>query len=847
MSWLTLSLLAVLSFAVPQDPPLAELVLYDDAFQNGFGANSWNTPPPNPLYAASVYAGTHSLQKNLFINGGSGEFMAIHRSAGFNTIDYNHIDFYATSLSPEGAFIRVRFATAPWDGTAEEVALTILSGAWTHFVIPFQNFGGAVLNTQFEGIAFSGGGPGSSPNDDDNSVAFDNIRLIQLPDTAPPQVLSATAVGLNVVRVTFSEPVDPASATIAAHYAVSGQLPTSVALAPGGSRVDLTLGFSFADGAPYTLDVSSVADLSGNAVPPGTQIAFMADLLQVDIAINASEVVYPFNPMVRGVAMNNWNWLWGDIMDVNSPKRLGLIEATRYLKPGIIRFAGGLWVNGVGWDRNHVAPDDGPWTDPATGKQYVHAYKPELIDSYAAFAAAVGAETMVQVNIVDNNPAMWADMVRYCNIEKGYHFKYWELGNENAYETYIPGMGPEYAERFAAYQAAMKAVDPTIRLIGPVNGVTHKESWMDPLMARLNGQLDVLSWHWYQLTEWTSDSTTWAYQGGSVEALFSYNHTVGTACLGGWGCPGDLVPFSALNLMAYRRGIAEAMKQAVVDPYRQQNPQMEVAITEFGPHAGLHTHPINGNHVAAIWLADILARHAYNGTDIITYYSLEDGGRGQGNSRGLVGTEDPRYLDVRPIYFTEFLYAQFFGDRMVRSTTDHPDQKVLAWASKDTAEPGSLKLMMVNLTGEVAISTVNVAGFSPAVGYAYEMTSTDPLSMDNPRSFTEHQTTINGFVIPDYDTQNPSVWQTAVASIASTLVEVSGSFTIALPPYSTVALVLKDSPTAPPPQVGTNPPVPPIPTVPVSAPPSRSESRCGMLGAEVLVLVAILAWLGGRR
>ena len=46
--------------------PLAELVLYDDAFQNGYSTSSWESPQPDPSYAANVFEGSFALRKNLF-------------------------------------------------------------------------------------------------------------------------------------------------------------------------------------------------------------------------------------------------------------------------------------------------------------------------------------------------------------------------------------------------------------------------------------------------------------------------------------------------------------------------------------------------------------------------------------------------------------------------------------------------------------------------------------------------------------------------------------------------------------------------------------------------------------
>ena len=441
----------------------------------------------------------------------------------------------------------------------------------------------------------------------------------------------------------------------------------------------------------------------------------------VTLSVDASRPIYPFKSTIRGAATSIESWFWHGLWQREGTccpagKRDAIIQATKLLKPGIIRYAGGLAVNNTGWWRNYTSMDDPSWTytDPQTGQvyNYRHSYIPPQVDSVADFAKQVGAEVMVQVNVCDNNPKMWADMVKYTNVEKNYKFKYWEIGNELDLDKCVTAQ--QYADRFAVYQTALKAIDPTIKVMGPVPTMPDATTWFDTLRAKMGSALDVLVWHWYQLTEWTANTGTFAYQGGSVEALLNYNESVGS-CQDGFGCPGQSIDKSRVDRTRYRRSIPESMKQAIIDPYRATDPTLEIAITEFGVHSWQHTNPINGNHLAAIWLADVLARHAYNGVDIITYFTLEDGGSGLGNSRGLTGIYEDN-IDVRPIYSTMYLYAQYFGDTMVQSATSDATQKVVVWASTDSKDPGKLKLMLVNLTDKATSSAISISNFSAMNG-----------------------------------------------------------------------------------------------------------------------------------
>ena len=184
--------------------------------------------------------------------------------------------------------------------------------------------------------------------------------------------------------------------------------------------------------------------ISSNGDADGPQQAQAAE--NVVLTVDASRQVYPFKDTIRGVATNNWNWLWSGLWDRGSGnsccapgKTDAIIDATSYLEPGIIRFAGGLWANRVGWSRNSSAPDDGAWTyrDPQSGQSYnyTHSYKPAMIAAFQDFRSQLDAKAMIQVNICDNNIRMWQDMVRYTNIERNYDFEYWELGNEQTLDS----------------------------------------------------------------------------------------------------------------------------------------------------------------------------------------------------------------------------------------------------------------------------------------------------------------------------------------------------------------------------------------------------------------------------
>lgn len=783
----------------PVSTPIAaleEMPIYEaGSFVNGFSALSLDTPSPDPAYEGRLYLGAPTLLKNLYLAGNDGEFMSVSAGGELDLDPYTHVRFTANSITAQGSWISVSLAVQPWEAGASSVQVFIPAGDWFTFSIPIEKLDTFKSDFGVRGIGFRGErGP---RNNNDNSVAFGEISLVKLPDLAAPEVVSVSDVSANLVSVELSEPstafaprqfvlsstADPAFAT--------GLQPVSVEPYESGRFLQLRFDRPMQDGVEYSLSVSALIDASGN-VSGTTDHSLAANTRFVTLTVDATTDVRPFSSKIRGVTMQTRSWIWADIVGLNSAKRAALLEAASRISPGIIRFAGGPWINSTGWDRADTAPADGDWmfTDPDSGESfdYRHTYKPAMIDSYAAFAAELGAESIIQVNICDGNPAMWADLVSYTNIENSYNFEYWELGDRIDQNECLSVF--EYAERFAEYSQAMKAIDPTIKIIGPTPTQPQRFRWLETLATHPLARPDALTFQWYQLLEWTDNRNAFAYEIGSADALLNYNTEAGDGCWIGFGCDTGSIDSEELDRMSFRRGIAEAMADEVLNRLTDSNEDLETAITEFGVHAAQPENPINGNHIAAIWLADMMARWAYHGLDILTYNGLETGTSGVGHTTGILGIEGSQVIDVRPTYYTQWLYANHFGDVLVESGTSDDDRQVVVWASRDSDDPNKLKLMLINLSDDRAVASLNVSGFNPSSGEFYVMASTAPTSNSNPQSFAEHETSINGIVIPDVSISSPLEFSAVVDSIAPIPVNVGPQFEYELQPYSVVALTL---------------------------------------------------------
>lgn len=99
-------------------------------------------------------------------------------------------------------------------------------------------------------------------------------------DNTPPTLVEArSTVTFDSVIVTFSEPLDAASATVVANYSISGGVSVTAAAlaAPAGSTGDNKVILTTSkqpEGATLTLTVSNVKDVPGNTIAAGSKVDF---------------------------------------------------------------------------------------------------------------------------------------------------------------------------------------------------------------------------------------------------------------------------------------------------------------------------------------------------------------------------------------------------------------------------------------------------------------------------------------------------------------------------------------------------------------------------------------------
>jgi hypothetical protein len=143
--------------------------------------------------------------------------------------------------------------------------------------------------------------------------------------------------------------------------------------------------------------------------------------------------------------------------------------------------------------------------DANTPEPFTHAQ----IDELVAYARAIGAAPSLQVPLIAGpdgrtpTPQLAADLVTYCNWTRGYGVKYWEIGNEPdlyAGKDKPDGYGvSDYCASFRSFAEAMKAVDPTIQVLGPELSWKYVpgNDWISPFLDQCGSQVDVVTIHLY--------------------------------------------------------------------------------------------------------------------------------------------------------------------------------------------------------------------------------------------------------------------------------------------------------------------------------------------------------------
>jgi alpha-N-arabinofuranosidase len=338
-----------------------------------------------------------------------------------------------------------------------------------------------------------------------------------------------------------------------------------------------------------------------------------------------------------------------------------------------VRFPGGTlsdfyhWREGIGpHDRRPVSKHP---TDIGRSR---HVFgTPELI----RFCRAIHAQPLITVNAGTSDAGEAADWVAYCNqpghpqrtadgLAEPANVRLWEVGNE----LYLPGnptdkkiitIPPEvYAQRFLAFAAAMRHVDPSIKVmaIGTANSTVIElpyPNWSEIVLQKAAKEMDYFAVH---------------------NAYFPMVI----------GQPDHLIKDVYQSLWASPEAVDRSLRalEELITRY-EKNRRIEIAVTEWGVFFSFDARWID--HVKTMGSAVYLARlmqvfMSHPRVTLANYFKFTDR-----TFMGWVG------YDQRPKipYYVIELFSQHFGNRLVEATVESPiySSKSIGAASAETDVP----------------------------------------------------------------------------------------------------------------------------------------------------------------
>lgn len=177
-----------------------------------------------------------------------------------------------------------------------------------------------------------------------------------------------------------------------------------------------------------------------------------------------------------------------------------MVHAAQAMHTPLVRFGGNFtsgyhWRDGIGSIDKRVSMPNVAWGIPE--------YNTFGTDEFLRFCELIHAEPQIALNLGSGTPDEAAAWVRY--VDEHFQPKHagllWELGNElwGEWNTGWPTID-ELAPRTLAFSRAIRAVDPTARLIATGQDPDRFEQWNAKQLANPVGTADYLSTHFVETT-----------------------------------------------------------------------------------------------------------------------------------------------------------------------------------------------------------------------------------------------------------------------------------------------------------------------------------------------------------
>ncbi len=348
---------------------------------------------------------------------------------------------------------------------------------------------------------------------------------------------------------------------------------------------------------------------------------------------------------------------------------------------------------------------DPSWIDPADATKSTLIQYVSLVDAMRSR----GIEPVLQVPVYGStySSSQAADIVRYVNVTNARAVKYWVIGNE----PNLSGGGYGYttaaqvAGYFKPFATAMKAVDPSIKIIGPetawydsaiLNGLTsctgNATTDANSIMGKDgngNYYVDVVSFHIYPF----SGSQTRSQVISKLMEAGGFNDNLGTL----------QSRLATCNSFHGRTG-SNALQMAVTEANINYNQPTKVVngvtVEDDGP-AGLGAKSFIGGQFWAEMMGIALQR----GVDFLTFWSAIEG-----NGLSYLSSDGATKW---PTYYHFQMVSQNFRGSSITATDNQANVKAFGTQDVDQIAVMILNQDTTSFNYTVRLDTNTVSGTNP--------------------------------------------------------------------------------------------------------------------------------------
>ncbi|MEM7442120.1 MAG: alpha-L-arabinofuranosidase C-terminal domain-containing protein [Pseudomonadota bacterium] len=193
--------------------------------------------------------------------------------------------------------------------------------------------------------------------------------------------------------------------------------------------------------------------------------------------------------------------------------RPDVVAAIAEWGPTFLRWPGGNFASAYHWEMGIGDRDKRPgYLDPAW-----NLWEPNDVgtDEFIDLCRLLNTEPILTINMGNGTPEEAARWVEYCNggpdtemgklraangYEAPFDVKTWFVGNEQFGNWQVGHCDAEtYARLYCEYAAAMRAVDPSLNLIGVGVPTDLYGRWNELVLKGTHGRMDELSVHYYSI------------------------------------------------------------------------------------------------------------------------------------------------------------------------------------------------------------------------------------------------------------------------------------------------------------------------------------------------------------